>query len=153
MTLPFDNPWIIIGIFAAVVLCLVLWILMLQFRLRKLLRGKSGRDLEAIINGLGNDVKTLYTSYQEFRSHLQTAEMRLQKSIQHVSCMRFNPFENAGGDQSFVIALLDEHRDGVVISSLYSRDGVRIYAKPIEGGHSLYRLSQEEERAIKKIFS
>ena len=153
MTLFFNNQWFFVGLFAAVILFLVFWVFTLQLRLRKLLRGKTGQDLEIVIKSLGNDVKTLYTLYQELHSRAQTAEARLQKSIQHVECMRFNPFENAGGDQSFVIALLNEHKDGIVISSLYSRDGVRVYAKPIKDGNSPYRLSHEEEHAIKKTFA
>ncbi len=69
--------------------------------------------------------------------------------VQRVGLVRFNPFQDVGGDQSFSLALLDGDGNGVVISSLHSRAVTRTYAKPIIGGKSLrHDLSQEEERAI-----
>jgi len=55
-----------------------------------------------------------------------------------------------GGDQSFSIALLDKQNSGVVITSLYTRDGNRVYAKPIENGTSEYTLSKEEKEALSR---
>jgi len=72
----------------------------------------------------------------------------LQTAIQRVGMVRFNPFEETGGDQSFAIALLDQHGNGLVISSLHSRAETRVYAKPVEGGRSRYALSDEEEEAL-----
>ncbi|MDQ7029441.1 MAG: DUF4446 family protein [Ardenticatenia bacterium] len=68
--------------------------------------------------------------------------------VGRVGVVRFNPFQETGGDQSFSIALLDDHGNGVVITSLYTRDGTRIYAKPLEQGQSPYPLMDEEKEAI-----
>jgi hypothetical protein len=66
-----------------------------------------------------------------------------------VGLVRFNPFQDIGGDQSFSLALLDGKNDGVTLSSLYSREGVRIYCKSIQQGQSpQYPLSKEEEQAV-----
>jgi hypothetical protein len=62
--------------------------------------------------------------------------------------VRFNPFSDTGGDQSFVIALLDGKNNGVVFSSLYTRGQPLVYAKPIEAGASRYQLSKEEADAL-----
>jgi hypothetical protein len=70
------------------------------------------------------------------------------RALQRVGIVRFNPFSDTGSDQSFAIALLDGRGDGLVLSGLYSRGGVRIYAKPVVGGRSEYTLSNEEEQAI-----
>ncbi len=71
--------------------------------------------------------------------------------IQKVGLVRFNPFADTGGDQSFTLALLSGKDSGFVISSLHSRDSTRLYAKPIKKGKaSGYELSTEEEQAIKR---
>jgi hypothetical protein len=72
-----------------------------------------------------------------------------QTSLQHIGLVRFNPFDDTGSDQSFAIALLDDRRDGLVISSLHGRNNTRVFAKPVEGGSSSYTLSDEETQAIR----
>lgn len=71
------------------------------------------------------------------------------KSIHKIGLLRFNPFREIGGDQSFSLALLDDENSGAIISSLYSREGVRIYAKSIQKGQTAkYPLTEEEKHAI-----
>ncbi|HET7083020.1 MAG TPA: DUF4446 family protein, partial [Candidatus Limnocylindria bacterium] len=74
---------------------------------------------------------------------------RTQRSLQHIGMVRFNPFEDTGSDQSFAIALLDDRRDGIVLSSLHGRGQTRVFAKPVEGGESTHQLSDEEAQAIR----
>lgn len=69
-------------------------------------------------------------------------------NIQKTGIVRFNPFADTGGNMSFSIALLDGYDNGIVISSLHSREGTRIYAKPIESGGSKHNLTEEEREAI-----
>ena len=70
--------------------------------------------------------------------------------MQFVGLVRFNPFDDTGGDQSFALALLDGRGDGVVISSLHGRTGTRFYAKPVKAGTSTLSLSDEEVQALKQ---
>ena len=65
--------------------------------------------------------------------------------VQHVAVLRYNPFSNTGGDQSFVLALADHNGDGALINSLHTRDGTRIYAKPLASWGSSHSLTEEEE--------
>jgi hypothetical protein len=65
-----------------------------------------------------------------------------------VGFLRFNPFRDAGGDQSFALALADQDGKGVVMSSLYGRDGTRVYGKPLAGWESPYPLTDEERSVI-----
>jgi thymidylate kinase len=76
--------------------------------------------------------------------------VRLQKSVQEVRTIRFDPFEGTtgSGKQSFAMALLNEHGDGVVISSLYTREKVSVFAKPIEKKTSQYELTKEEKEVV-----
>lgn len=71
-------------------------------------------------------------------------------NIQKIGIVRYNPFNEIGGNQSFSIAILDGEDNGVVITSLFSREGNRVYGKPIKNGKSDYLLSEEEKEAIKK---
>lgn len=73
-----------------------------------------------------------------------------EKTIQKTGIVRFNPFNEMGGNQSFVIALLDDKNNGFVISSLFVKEGNRVYAKAIKGGKSEHLLSDEELEAIKR---
>jgi len=73
----------------------------------------------------------------------------IQKCIQKIGVVRFNPFGEMGGNQSFAIAFLDNSLSGVIILSLYSRDGVKVYSKQITEGKSEYKLTKEEEEAIR----
>ena len=71
--------------------------------------------------------------------------------IQKVGLIRFNPFKDTGGDQSFILSLIDGNSTGVVISGLYSRSGTRWYAKKVVNGKGVdYDLSEEEKRALKE---
>ena len=80
---------------------------------------------------------------------LDDLEKKSKLSIQKVGIVRFNPFNEVGSNQSFSLALLDENNNGIVITSLYTRQENRIYGKPIKTGESEYVLSNEERQAIK----
>lgn len=81
---------------------------------------------------------------------MQLLETVAAMSVQKIGFVRFNPFQDTGGDNSFAIALLDYHNNGIVVSSLYTRDGVRVYAKHIERGQSRHQLSREEIHVLKE---
>ncbi len=74
--------------------------------------------------------------------------------VQKIGLIRFNPFQDTGGDQSFILALVDANDTGVVISSLHTRSGTRWYAKKVTGGKGIeHNLSEEEKKAIKEALS
>lgn len=95
-------------------------------------------------------LKQLEKSFGELSVELASLKKQGGFSIQRVGIVRFNPFSEVGGDQSFSIALLDGEDNGVTITSLYSREGNRLYGKPIKKGSSTYTLSAEEKEAINK---
>lgn len=67
---------------------------------------------------------------------------------QKISIVRFNPFGDTGGDQSFTLAVLDSHDSGYVLTSIHGREGTRVYVKPVDYGESKYTLSAEEQQAL-----
>ncbi len=114
-------------------------------RYTQLIQGVDGDKLEDIWLGRAQQV----TDHEDRLTQLEQLSRQIQRaSIQHVGLIRFNPFEDVGGDQSFALALLDGEQNGVVVSSIYSRSGGRMYAKPIQAGAQTRVLSEEEEMAI-----
>ncbi|XOB41981.1 MAG: DUF4446 family protein [Candidatus Nealsonbacteria bacterium] len=97
--------------------------------------------------------KNLEKSFEKLSKELKSLKEESKFSIQKVGIVRFNPFSEVGGDQSFSIALLDGNNDGIVITSLYSREGNRIYGKSVKAGLSKYSLSNEEKKAINEAIS
>jgi len=94
--------------------------------------------------------RKLEESFEKLSKELKNLKEEGKFSIQKVGIVRFNPFSEVGGNQSFSIALLDGNNDGVVITSIYARDGNRVYGKSVKSGLSKYSLSQEEKLAIEK---
>jgi hypothetical protein len=87
---------------------------------------------------------------ERLRNSVTKLDISVTASVQCVGLVRYNPFEETGGDQSFALALLDRRGNGVVISGLHGRTATRFYAKPVRGGTSPLSLSDEEAQAVKQ---
>jgi hypothetical protein len=107
-------------------------------------KSKKPENLDEIISKLEKIEKRVDQNNQA----IQDLQSKLKLTIQKVGITRFNPFKETGGDQSFSVALLDQHNNGILLTSLYSKERNRIFAKPIEEGGSKYKLSEEEQRTI-----
>ena len=140
------NYSYVIGIIVA--LGLAVWLFLIELRLKKFFNGKKANDLEGVLHNLTDELKKLNVSKDDTAKYLETVERRLKQSIQHVGVVRFNPFGDAGSNQSFAIAFLNEKGDGVIISCFYSRENVRVYSKPVKNWESEYSLTDEEKQAI-----
>jgi len=142
---------ILFGVIAAFTLVLLMVIYQLwrvEKRFARLMKGGDAKSLDEVIGLMRQEIVEAKKNIQHTYNHLKNVEERVQSGVRKVEMVRFNPFKDAGGDQSFSIALLDEKHKGVVISSLYSREGVRVYAKPVDNGTSTYALSVEEQHVI-----
>ena len=106
--------------------------------------GKEPRNLKEILN----QFKDLEQKFDKLSEKLECFKKDNKFSIQKVGIIRFNPFKEIGGDQSFSIALLDGSNSGIVITSLYTKEANRVYGKPIKNGKSEYSLSEEEIKAL-----
>ena len=132
---------------------LLVWLILLELRLRKLFRGQKAENLQNVLAEIQDSLKYFSEKEKEIDAFLEQVERRLGRSAQHLGVVRFNPYEGVGGDQSFSIAVLDEKKNGFVVSALYGREHSRVYAKPVERGESSYQLSKEEKDAIEKALS
>lgn len=137
-------------IIAAIIVILLGMIIRLEWRVNRIMRGKKAADLEELIVALNRETDRIRDKVIEIIGVLQDFDTRLKKSIRRVETVRFNPFRHEGGNQSFATALLDDTGDGVVISSLYARDKVSVYAKPIRHLASEFELTREEREAINR---
>jgi hypothetical protein len=141
---------ILIYILSGVVVILLLWILLTEYRFRKFFAGTKARNLEDVMIKIGEQMKDLKETQVVINKHLVTVDKRLDKSIRSVETIRFNPFLDAGSNQSFAISFLNDEGNGVVMSSLYARDRMSIFAKPITSGKSEFELSTEEKEVLEK---
>jgi hypothetical protein len=153
-----ENLALAFGILAALVLLLLVAVLVLSSRLRRSTRAyrelvrdgdATGASLHDLLAGSAEQAVRAQERMREIESTQGTIEGRSRRSLQHIGLVRFNPFDDTGSDQSFAIALLDDRRDGIVISSLHGRANTRIFAKPVADAGSPHNLSDEEQQAIR----
>ena len=151
------NAGVFILVLMLVVLILAGAMVWLALRLRKtearygaLVEGTTGGNLEALLTEHMAQVRAATGRVAELDELARRLERASRGHLQRVGFLRFNPFRDAGGDQSFAVAVTDQEGNGVVISSLHSRDVTRVYGKPLAGWASPYPLTEEEEQAIKK---
>ncbi len=84
------------------------------------------------------------------QGNVRELELRLEHTYQSVGLVRFNPFSDMGGDQSFALAIVDSYGDGFVMSSLHGRTATRVYAKTVKRGQAGQTVSTEEQQAIEQ---
>jgi hypothetical protein len=120
----------------------------LEARLAGITRGEDGESLEVILARHLERVVRLGTDVRELSTRTTRIEADARHAVARVGLVRFNPFEDTGGDQSFALALLDNDLDGIVVSSLHARGITRMYAKSISGGRPEATLSDEEAEAV-----
>jgi hypothetical protein len=140
---------------AIVVLLLLIWLIIVHVRLGQVLRQQN-----LLLTGhLGSLLDEHPPQAQDTDAKAERPDhpaRRIEEYLSHhlrLGVVRFNPFEDTGGDQSFAIALVDRQGDGVVISSLHGRKETRVYAKPLKKGESAYPLAEEEKEAIARACS
>ena len=120
----------------------------LRERVEALTAGADGVSLEEAIVANGKKLAQLDGEMQEFYHIASTIHTLAHKGIHRIGFLRFNPFKDLGGDQSFALALMDGKANGVVISSLHTREGTRVYAKSIVGGDAVQHPFSDEERQV-----
>ena len=123
-------------------------------QLRSLMKGAGpGADrmsLGELVAGQANRVEAARAEVEKLRRDVRALDSSVARSVQHIGLVRYNPFEEAGGDQSFALALLDRLGNGVVISSLHGRTTTRFYVKAVKAGQPVLSLSEEEAMALKQ---
>ncbi len=150
---PFINSdilFILIILLILISIGLIIALIKINKRLKSFLVNVDAHNISDSLAFTSGEIRDLQKFRAEMETYMKTVEARLQNSVQSVNTIRFNPFKGTGGggNQSFATAFLNEKGDGVIISSLYSRDRVSVFAKPIKANKSEYELSDEEKEAI-----
>jgi len=140
---------LVVGLLALLV---SLWLVLRTRRLARLgaFRPQMPADLQTRLDNEIARADRLNAQVQELAARLPVVERQSAASLQRVGIVRYNPFADTGGQQSFAVAMLDSRGSGFVISSLHSRQATRIYLKQVSAGRSDTTLSDEESDAIKQ---
>lgn len=117
----------------------------------KLVHGLTSKNFKSVIENILSNINLAKKDIDYLKAYCDKIEKEGLLHIQKIGLVRFNPFKDTGGDQSFVLSLVDGDNTGVIISGLYARTGTRWYAKKIIKGKSVgHELSDEERRSLKE---
>jgi hypothetical protein len=132
------------------VLFVLVWIFLTEHRIKKFFAGTKAQNLEEVMIHINKQMSELKETQRQINAHLEKVDGKLSKSIRRIESVRFNPFDDAGSNQSFAVALVNDEGDGMVMSSLYARDRMSVFVKPIVKGKSEFELSHEESLVLEK---
>ena len=149
-----NLQYVLLGMTIAILLALIVFISIniklakMNKRYSTMMKGMEGANLEKLLLAHIEEVRQAVSKVDSLSNDCQRLESTSKECIQKVGIIRFNAFEDVGSDLSFAIALLNYQNNGVVVSSIYSRNECHTYAKPIISGKSSYFLTEEEKQAL-----
>jgi hypothetical protein len=146
------------GLLMGLGILIIAWLGILSFFLyrtvahyKRITQGIAKQDLQTILEKNLKEIQVSEQRINEIVKKTESLEKENLFNIQKTGLIRFNPYSDTGGSQSFTLAMLDGNKDGILISSLHSRDQTRIYAKLVKAGKPVgYEFSKEEQEAITK---
>ncbi len=156
MSYGIDPAYIMIGISAVLILLIILYLVCIvkMKKLRKayncFMKGKDMESMEEVLMKLFDRIKVLEEADREKRKEINSLKILMQKSYQKAGLVKYDAFREMSGKLSYALALLDQNDNGVIITSMYSRDGCFSYAKEVIMGESKINLSEEEQEALEK---
>jgi hypothetical protein len=115
--------------------------------------GGKALSLESVIYSLKQELQNSREQEAVLEQGLTELKTKVTFAVQKVGLVRFNPFNDGGGNFSFSLALLDERDTGIIFTSMYGREQNRIYTKKIDQGKCEIKLTEEEEQAVEKANS
>ena len=150
-----DQLTLALAVVAGVALLCFLLVIVFALKLRRVrkeymtLRGEGGdRDIISAVTRWAKQVKATDQRVDEILRQQEAVSAQARLALQRFHMVRYDAFDDMGGRLSFSAALLDDHGDGVVITSINGRTETRTYAKPVQGLTSDHNLSEEEREAI-----
>lgn len=152
-----DLGYLVIGMGAVIILLLIMIILLivqvkkigkLAKRLDKFTTGKNGKSLEKEITSLFEDNHFLKNQVDTNRKDIRTLYKNMESTFQKMALVKYDAFNQMGGQLSFCLAMLDENDNGFILNSVHSTEGCYSYTKEIKNGESLLDLGKEESEAL-----
>ncbi|MGH2820920.1 MAG: DUF4446 family protein [Actinomycetota bacterium] len=151
--LTIEQLVIAVGIAGGLAVLALLWSVVLAFKLRKVRKMTSAGALDG--SSGGGDMVALSTPSGRMERRVDELKRALDEqsavsrfALQRFAVIRYDAFEDMGGRLSFSAAVLDDHGDGIILTSINGRSETRTYAKPVENMSSSHNLSDEEREAI-----
>lgn len=140
----------------AILVLVLIWLGIVTFLLVRLLKtfskltkGVSEKDLRTILEEVIKEIEKQKETNSVLNKKIEELKISGLNDIQKIGLIRYNPFSDTGGNQSFVLALLDGEGTGIIITSLHSREATRVFAKPVKEGKEVgFEFSKEEIQAI-----
>ena len=117
------------------------------------LKGASARNIEDLLKKYAKDVDKSLLQIDELAGFVAKLHKTQKLALSKVALVRYNPFGDTGGDQSFCLAILDHTDSGYIISAVHARTGTRVYPKDIFDGESKHHMSKEEAKALKEAMA
>lgn len=145
--------WILLGILFVGEVALFFLFLRFFKRLNEKFGNTKGKDIMNLLSSAMEKSEEVEQTLAKFFKMAESDRALLQTTLHKVGFVRFNPFRGMGGSHSFCIVLLDANHSGILITSLYNKEGVRIYAKEVIKGKSEQAISSEEEKALRKAMN
>ena len=149
-----NLQYVLLGMTITILLALIIFISIniklakMNKKYSKMMKGMEGVNIEQLLLAHIEEVKQTVSKVDNLSKDCQRLESISKECIQKVGIIRFNAFDDMGSDLSFAIALLNYQNNGVIVSSIYSRNECQTYAKPITSGNSTYFLTNEEKQAL-----
>lgn len=149
-----DLTYLFIALIAVTVILLVMVIVLivkfgkLSKRYQKFMGGKNAKSLEKDIMGLYEDNKLIKASMDKNRKDIENLYRKLEGAFQKVGLVKYDAFNQMGGQLSYSLALLDENDNGFIINSVHSTEGCYSYSKEVRNGDNSITLSAEEAEAL-----
>lgn len=132
----------------ALTICNFFYLYKTRKQIHRILRSTSKNDLESYLESLSAQSKNTDKQLKQLMDVYAEIKNISQHSIQKTSLVRFNPFKDTGGDQSFVLCILDHENSGFLLTAIHNRDGTRVYTKQVINGSAELSLSSEEKQAL-----
>ncbi len=149
-----DLTYLFIGAFAAIIVLLIIVIVLcinlgrLSKRYKKFMGGKNAKSLEKDIMGLYEDNRLIKASMEKNRKDIENLYRKLEGTFQKIGIVKYDAFDQMGGQLSFSLALLDENDNGFILNSVHSTEGCYSYTKEIKNGLCDISLGDEEKKAL-----
>lgn len=147
--------FVAVAVLAVIMLAIILLLIVqikklnkLKRRLDKFLLGNDGMSLEQDIIGLCEDNKFLKNSAEKNKKDIRNLYKQMESAYQKMGLVKYDAFNQMGGQLSFSLALLDENNNGFIINSVHSTEGCYSYTKEINNGVSAISLGTEETEAL-----
>ncbi len=141
---------ILLIILSVLVFLLIIQNFFLRKRYKKIFKKNDEHSIENVLSEYLSRTEKTERNIKKLMNDLIKLEKHSESLVRRTLIKRYNPFKDSGSDQSFTISLLDGTNNGLLLTGLYSRDGVRVYAKPVENGLTKHGLSNEEAEILKK---